>query len=107
MEHCCHRSGRRQGVGRLVRVRSAAELRQRWLDRLPLMVTRSGLYTTRGGAALDIQFGLLLDDLCFLDEREHDRDHVREVRSRYGKLGVVGPFMALFGRDGSYVDEKD
>lgn len=63
------------------------------------------MYTTSGGAGFDIQLRSLLADLCFLDEREHDADRVHEILHRYGKLGVVGPFIALFGKDGNYVAE--
>ncbi|WP_460359670.1 hypothetical protein [Actinoallomurus bryophytorum] len=86
-------------------MRSAAELRQRWLDLVPLMIARAGMYTTSGGAAVDIQLRGLLADLCFLDEREGDLDSTHEVIRRYGKLGVVGPFAAMFGNEGNYVAE--
>jgi hypothetical protein len=69
------------------------------------MITRAGMYTTGNGSALDTQLRMFLDDLCFLDDREYDRNRVHETLRRYGKLGVVGPFMALFGKDGYYVDE--
>jgi len=68
------------------------------------MITRAGLYAT-GGAGFDAQLKALLGDLCFLDEREQDRDSVSEVLGRYGQTGVVGPFQALFGASGNYVDE--
>lgn len=57
------------------------------------------------GLAFDILAGMLLDDLCFLDEREQDHDKVRHVIAGYGKLGVAGPFTAMFGADGNYLDE--
>jgi hypothetical protein len=47
----------------------------------------------------------LLADLCFLDEREADQDAVEMVLRAYGKLGVAGPFIAMFGEDRSCVAE--
>lgn len=39
----------------------------------------------------------LLSDLCFLDDRDADYEHAREeLLHRYGKLGVAGPFEAMF-----------
>ncbi len=54
------------------------------------------------GRAFDIQARGLLADLCFLDEREADLEQVYERVRGYGKLGVVGPFAALFGKNGDY-----
>ena len=90
--------------GSLTAVRSAAELRQRCLHRLPEMITRAGMWTTGNGSALDVQLGMLLDDLCWLDGNDSN-PAVRDVRSWYGKLGVVGPFVAMFGNDGRYLAE--
>lgn len=63
------------------------------------------MYTVGGGAAFDTQLRELLADLCFLDERESDCESVHDVIQGYGKLGVVGPFVALFGKGGNYVAE--
>ncbi|GIH07855.1 hypothetical protein Rhe02_59220 [Rhizocola hellebori] len=57
------------------------------------------------GRAYDVQARTLLADLCFLDEREADQDSVDQVIDGYGKFGVVGPFTALFGSEGRYVEE--
>lgn len=57
------------------------------------------------GRAYDVQARTLLADLCFLDERDADNEGVNQVLRGYGKLGVIGPFTALFGKDGRYVDE--
>lgn len=62
------------------------------------------MYDTRG-EAFDGHLRTFLADLCFLDEREQDCDGVREVLRRYGKLGVVGPFVVLIGKDSHYIDE--
>ena len=58
-----------------------------------------------GWARFDTQARGLPNDLCFLDEREQDLDPVNEVISGHGELGVIGPFAALFGKDGRYVAE--
>jgi hypothetical protein len=68
------------------------------------MVTRPGMWAA-DGRAFDMLANRLMGDLCFLDEREQDLDDVRKVLHGYGKLGVVGPFNALFGKDRSYVAE--
>ncbi|MEW2378667.1 hypothetical protein AB0883_21565 [Micromonospora sp. NPDC047812] len=85
-------------------MRSAAEVRQRWLDQLPRLVTRPGMWATTGHA-FDMLARGLLEDLCFLDEREPDQDAVHAVLNSYGKLGVAGPFIAMFGKDRSCVAE--
>lgn len=85
-------------------MRSAAELRRRWLDLLPRMVTRPGMWAT-DGRAYDVLARGLLADLCFLDEREPDQDAVHTVLGRYGKLGVAGPFIAMFGKERNCVAE--
>src|SRR5438067_296788 len=79
-------------------MRSAADLRRRWLDVLPRMVTRPGMWAT-DGRAFDVLARGLLADLCFLDEREEDLDDVQAVLHGYGELGVAGPFLAIFGKD--------
>src|SRR5258708_986828 len=79
-------------------MRSAADLRQRWLDVLPRMVTRPGMWAA-DGRAFDVLARGLIADLCFLDEREQDSDDVNTLLHGYGKLGVAGPFIALFGKD--------
>jgi transposase InsO family protein len=83
---------------------SADDLRLRWLEMLPRFVTRPGMYAV-DGRAYDIQARTLLADLCFLDERDADKDSVHHALRGYGKLGVIGPFTALFGQDDRYVDE--
>jgi hypothetical protein len=85
-------------------MRSAADLRQRWLDTLPMMVTRPGMWAS-DGQAFDVLARRLIEDLCFLDERERDRDDVHAVLRSYGKLGVAGPFIAMFGKDRNCVAE--
>jgi hypothetical protein len=85
-------------------MRSAADLRRRWLDLLPRMMTRPGMWAT-DVQAYDVLARGLLADLCFLDEREPDHDAVQAVFRWYGKLGVAGPFIAMFGKDRNCVAE--
>ena len=96
--------GRTYG-GNLAAMRSASDLRQRLLDRLPSMITRAGMWTVGNGQDLDAQLGQILGDLCYLDERDDEQRVVTDLRRRYGKLGVVGPFVAMFGKDGRYLAE--
>ena len=42
----------------------------------------------------------LLDDLCFLDDRDADCEMAEQRVHSYGKLGVAGAFEAMFGRPG-------
>lgn len=57
------------------------------------------------GRAFDVLARGLIADLCFLDERKQELDDVHTVLHSYGKLGVAGPFIALFGNDRSCVAE--
>jgi hypothetical protein len=70
-----------------------------------MVITRAGMWTTGNGSALDVQLGMLVDDLYWLDGNDTQSNLVRDVRSWYGKLGVVGPFVAMFGKDGRYLAE--
>ncbi|WP_203717728.1 hypothetical protein [Asanoa siamensis] len=79
-------------------MRSATELRQRWLDSLPWMLTRPEMYAT-SGQAFDFAARALMADLCFLDEREPEFEDVLAGLRAYGTLGVAGPFVAMFGED--------
>jgi hypothetical protein len=69
------------------------------------MVTRAGMFTTGNGSAFDVQLGMLLDDLCYLDGGDSEQNLIKDVRHGYGKLGVVGPFVAMFGKDRRYLAE--
>jgi hypothetical protein len=77
-------------------VRSAEELRQRWLDSIPLIMKRTGMYA-RDGREMETVAGQLLRDLCFLDERDGDYEQAQERLRGYGQLGVHGPFTSMFG----------
>lgn len=68
----------------------------RWLELIPAIMERVGMYATTG-REMQIVADRLLADLCFLDGRESDWEQVRRELSSYGKLGVAGPFEALFG----------
>jgi hypothetical protein len=78
------------------RVRSAEELRARWLDLIALIMKRTGMYAATG-SEMQLLALHLLKDLCFLDDRDADaeREWSRLLRT-YGKRGAVGPFEALF-----------
>lgn len=49
------------------------------------------------GREMQLTAGQLLADLCFLDDRDADAERERSRLDSYGKLGVCGPFEALFG----------
>lgn len=85
-------------------MRSATDLRQRWLEELPALLTQSGLYATNGRDMQAIGRSML-GDLCYVDERDKDYEEVLRVLGGFGTLGVNGPFAALFGRDGQYTPE--
>lgn len=77
-------------------MRSAEELRARWLDLIELVMKRTGMYAATG-SEMQLLARRLLMDLCFLEDRDADaeREWSRLLRT-YGKRGVVGPFEALF-----------
>jgi hypothetical protein len=78
-------------------VRSAEELRARWLALIESVMKRTGMYAGTG-REMQLLGGQMVRDLCFLDDR--DADGGRELSwllKRFGKLGVAGPFEALFG----------
>ncbi|MFI7678188.1 hypothetical protein [Actinophytocola sp. NPDC049390] len=85
-------------------MRTAEDLRRRWHDRVRLVFARVGMYATTGHE-MQLYAETLLDDLCFLDERDDEFRAATEELRRHGKLGVHGPFAALFGAEGRYVPE--
>jgi|SRR5215467_11017673 len=85
-------------------MRSAAELRQRWLETVSNMIMRPGMYAS-SGHQFDAMARTLLGDLCFLDDRDQDLKAVETVLHSFGKLGVAGPFIALFGEECTCVAE--
>ena len=62
------------------------------------------MYATTGRELQGVSQGLL-NDLCFIDERDDDAEAVRDELHRYGKLGVAGALEAVFGNDCSFVAE--
>jgi hypothetical protein len=78
-------------------MRSADELRGRWLERIPAMMARTGMYAATG-QGMDTLCHCLLGDLCFLDDRDDDFDGATRMLRSYGKLGVAGPFEVIFAR---------
>ncbi|MFI7699986.1 hypothetical protein [Nonomuraea sp. NPDC049480] len=86
-------------------MRSAIELRTRWLETIPLVIVRAGMYA-RDGREMETVGRTLLENLCFIDEREDDFAAIdRMFADRYGKHGVHGPFAAMFGADRRCVEE--
>src|SRR5215469_3751203 len=78
-------------------MRSADDLRLRWLSMVSAIVARPGMHATTG-SEMDLVASGLLANLCFLDGRDADYEAAwQELLSRYGKLGVPGPFRTMFG----------
>jgi hypothetical protein len=77
-------------------MRSAEDLRKRWLELIPAVIGRVGMYAA-SGREMQIIADRLLADLCFLDDRDADAEQERRQLQSYGKRGVPGPFEALFG----------
>jgi hypothetical protein len=57
------------------------------------------------GRSFDVLAQTLMSDLCFLDGRDSEWDRVKETLGGFGKLGVSGPFSAMFGEDRRCVAE--
>lgn len=87
-------------MGRGSDLRTAADLKAKWLAEIPLILERTGMWVGSGDEA-DTLLRRLVEDLCFLDERD-PRPMLDGDRQRYGWEGVPGPFSRLFGRDGRY-----
>jgi hypothetical protein len=59
----------------------------------------------RDGQEMGTVAGMRLRDLCLVDGRDQEcRDMTNSLR-RFGKLGVNGPFAALFGQENRYTAE--
>jgi hypothetical protein len=76
-------------------MRSAEDLRARWLDLIVSIMERTGMFAATG-REMQLLVGQLLKDLCFLDDRDADGEQELSRLRSYGKLGVTGPFEALF-----------
>lgn len=58
------------------------------------------------GRAMDVLAWTTLADLMYLDSRDEEFTALRKERDQfYGKLGVVGPFEACFGKETKYTVE--
>ena len=86
-------------------MRSASHLRLRWLERLPPMITRAGMWSIGSGSPLNVELGMLLDDLCLRMVMTRNEPALTWCARSHGKLGVVGPFVAMFGTNGRYLAE--
>lgn len=62
------------------------------------------MYAT-DGQAFQFVVMTLLADLCFIDEREDDLDSAGQALRVFGKRGISGAFVAVFGEDCSYLGE--
>ncbi|MEV7804228.1 hypothetical protein AB0O28_14905 [Microbispora sp. NPDC088329] len=79
-------------------MRTVDDLRRRWLDQVRHVVLLSGMWACNG-REMESVARTLLENLCFLDERDREYEEVREELGRYGQVGVPGPFTALFGTE--------
>jgi len=77
-------------------VRSAEELRERWIQLVTLIMERTGMYASTG-REMQLLAGQLLGDLCFLDGTEASWEQEQSRLRSFGDRGVAGPFEALFG----------
>jgi hypothetical protein len=75
-------------------MRTAADLKAKWLSEIPLMLERTSMWAKSGEEA-DTLFRRLVEDLCFLDER--DPAVVIRERQRYGATGIDGALRELLG----------
>ena len=79
-------------------------VRERLLARAGHLLARPDMFVS-SGQSLDVMAQLLLGDLCFIDGREADFEAAAAALKCFGKLGVVGPFVAIFGEKGQYCCE--
>ncbi|MGW4121258.1 hypothetical protein [Nocardia sp. NPDC004711] len=80
-------------------MRSSEDLKQRWLTEAQQVFARPEMWA-RSGPEMESVAGGRLRDLCYLDERDDEHEHIRELLRDFGKLGVHGPFAAVFGVEG-------
>lgn len=84
-------------AARLAPVRTADDVRHRWLEMLPTMFTRTGMWAKTGGE-MDNACVALLRDLCFLDENDDEPQRVlTAIGGRFGSTGVDGYLAGVFG----------
>ncbi|MEV4130101.1 hypothetical protein [Nocardia sp. NPDC049707] len=79
-------------------MRSMEELKQQWLAEVSSLFARPEMYA-RSGPEMELVAGGRLRDLCFLDGRDDEFEQVVEALRGFGKLGVHGPFAAIFGQE--------
>ncbi|MEU6191340.1 hypothetical protein [Nocardia sp. NPDC047038] len=85
-------------------MRSSEDLKQRWLTEAQQVFARPGMYA-RSGPEMESVAGERLRDLCYLDDRDDEYEDVREFLRGFGKLGVHGPFAAIFDVERRCTDE--
>ncbi|MFF0491728.1 hypothetical protein ACFYTQ_22095 [Nocardia sp. NPDC004068] len=85
-------------------MRSSEDLKRRWLTEARQVFARPGMYA-RSGPEMESVAGERLGDLCYLDERDDEYEQVRKFLRGFGKLGVHGPFAAVFDVERRCTDE--
>ena len=85
-------------------MRTIDEVRQSKLAKAAGIVAHTGMFATTGR---EMEFACrdLLADLCFIDSRDAEHEAARKRLERYGQLGVVGAFDAVFGSASNHVAE--
>ncbi|MBB4907714.1 hypothetical protein [Actinophytocola algeriensis] len=68
------------------------------------MFTRSGMFAATG-REMQLSAAAMLANLTFLDDRDDEHRAAVDALGRYGKLGVHGPFTAIFGAERRCVPE--
>lgn len=69
-----------------------------------MMFARAGMFASTG-REMQLSAANLLNNLTFLDDRDDEFHAITGELSRYGKLGVHGPFTAIFGEERRCVAE--
>lgn len=72
---------------------------------LRAILDRPGMWAAGDGRVLQPVAMGALSDLCFIDDRDDEYERAKQWLYRYGKLGVVGAFRAVFGDECGYVAE--
>ncbi|WP_378740169.1 hypothetical protein [Nocardia brasiliensis] len=71
---------------------------------MDLLFTRPEMYA-RDGREMESVADRRLGDLCYLDGRDDEREQIKGVSRGFGKLGVNGPFAAIFGQERRFTAE--
>ncbi len=83
----------------MVTMRTNEELKRRWVAKAQGLVTGHSISTGTGKAA-ELLLSTLMEDLCYLDDRDGDfRRITDELNERYGQAGINGLFKSVFDRE--------